>query len=496
MYIRDIYKNSQVITEAARFGNKEIRELLPQLGRFKFGCEYEFNVHKGVPFLDKFIDAEDPMDHPLISRYFNQIDSLAKGIAKINKFGGIENIEGYLSDIEDAINGEFDDDPDSMDYFTGTTLPEVAELSKLFITNIERPSQELMKHFSFKGMYGYGMLTNSVSQSESRAMRAIGSMYSFNDPSLEIMNAANLAMAGVHNYLKKDAQNFPSETYISSDVIADTFMGVLHKIYIERAKGPSKVEIVERDLPINRQFIEDVKPDVTVPDGVEVITKPISARDTFRVMKEMFDYISEVGYTDNKTGLHINISIDGVDMRKVNYVKMMTLIDIEFYQGLSRSGKNFIKYPVRSDWVTPNTQVLSARNISGVSNVERLASAYIRDGAKGLISLYEDIIVDDNQKERAVNLMHVFNADATARRVEFRLFGVNDSHGYEQRLEEIYQDVMQICYMLLASCDDKFLQKEYMQGIIRFLDRAVSRMEFDGQRFASFSSLVNNMRNR
>lgn len=234
---------------------------------------------------------------------------------------------------------------------------------------------------------------------------------------------------------------------------------------------------------------------MTVPNGAEVVTKPLGVRETFHVMDDIFEYIKDVGYTNDQTGLHVNVSISGVDLRTVNLVKMMILLDVEFMQGLTKTAKEFIKYPVRSSFVSPNTKILRMQDADGYLGVERVARAYLRGGSDMMIDEFEKLILADNRKERAVNLINVFNADVNQRRIEFRLFGPSENNGYEDRGDEIQNDILQICYVLLASTDENFLRTEYLRGIIRTLDRNVQAVEIDGMRFASFSSLINSMKN-
>jgi hypothetical protein len=251
----------------------------------------------------------------------------------------------------------------------------------------------------------------------------------------------------------------------------------------------SKVEFI-RDIIgqyVNTNLIERVEPDITVPRGVEVVTVPLVFDDIPEVMNGISDLIDEYGYTDNSTGLHVNISYPGFDDR-LNPTKMAVLMDADFFQNLSPQIKRKVnrnKFMVRSDMVEPVSAFLRKTVGEGRYVVDLLAIEYIRGGDKALVESFEKFLAGSNEKFRSINFEGIFDADVTQRRVEFRFFGGRD---YENRNEETINDITYISYVMLVS-EDGFMQREYLSGIIKMLDRASIEV-----RNMDFSSLVNDIR--
>jgi hypothetical protein len=44
-------------------------------------------------------------------------------------------------------------------------------------------------------------------------------------------------------------------------------------------------------------------------------------------------------------------------------------------------------------------------------------------------------------------------------------------NNYHQRRDTIIHDMMNVCYVILAGMDESFLRKEYLQSIIRMLNK-------------------------
>lgn len=483
MRIRDV-----MLTEAARFGNKEKNLLMPHLNRFKIGCEYEFNIYEGVPYLDKLIRHDDPLDIPFVKNNLRQIERLGKGISKLFDLGADVSLSDYSQDIKDALFG------DVTDILTDTTMLEVAEMCMWFTSNIRKSSIDIDNEYQGTVLYRYGLLSSNFPTKELNAISRASEYAPDDEITPQLLMVFKTAIEGLQLYFREHLRGFVGKSKDYYDIVDEFNEQALQEV-IESSKQPSKVDVVARDLPIDPKFIESVTSDVTVPNGAEVVTKPLGVREAFHVMDDIFEYIKDVGYTNDQTGLHVNVSISGVDLRTVNLVKMMILLDVEFMQGLTKTAKEFIKYPVRSSFVSPNTKILRMQDADGYLGVERVARAYLRGGSDMMIDEFEKLILADNRKERAVNLINVFNADVNQRRIEFRLFGPSENNGYEDRGDEIQNDILQICYVLLASTDENFLRTEYLRGIIRTLDRNVQAVEIDGMRFASFSSLINSMKN-
>lgn len=483
---------SELLQEAARFGNKERMDILKEMGNFRIGCEYEFNTRDGVPFLDKALEITTPLESPLIRELSPHLSKISKAVERIEQLGGVESLRGYSKDMQDYLRGNFSQD--EMDYFEDVVISEIAEISFVFKAVIQPSSDIITKAYKGKALEGMGIYDKTtVRQNHLSDISTMSALRGTPNIRLtpQLAQKALTASDAIRRYLVLDTEMKPPS--MKADRHYSGMLNMLHADVVEYQKNtPSKVELVRANLPINKQFIQDISPDVTVPNGVEVITKPLAYRDMVQTMENMFAYIQKNGNTDNTTGLHVNISVSGkYDLTSVNFVKMMTLLDVDFFQGLTKGSRTYMKYPVRSDWVDPIFKFLQK---DGGESLTSLAKAYAYNGEQSFIREFETAVTNDNNKKRAVNLKHLLNADVSQRRVEFRFFGGNSSAGYEFRFEEIQHDILQICYMIAASADESFLRKEYLQGIIRIMDRAVRGTRIEGNQFNSFSSVVNYFR--
>lgn len=479
----------EVLQEAARFGNRERMEILKEIGNFRIGCEYEFNTHEGVPFLDKALNLTNPMDSPLIKNLSPHLSKLSKGVSRLEQLGGIESLRGYSKDMQDFIRGGVSEE--EIEYFNDVVLPELSEMATAFYLGVQQPSEVITKTYKGSALEGMGVLDKTtVRPQELSDIAYVASLKGKNiGISPQTAQKARVVADAIRRYLVLDAELKPST--MQADKHYNGMLSVLHSEVVEYQQNtPSKIQLVRDTLPINKQFIQAIMPDATVPNGVEVITTPLQYRDMYKTMENVFAYIQKNGYTDNTTGLHVNISVSGkYDLTSVNFVKMMTLLDVEFFQGLTKGAKNYMKYPVRSEWVDPIFNFLRKEYV-----LSFLTKVFAYNGEKSFIREFEEAVTKDNTKKRAVNLKHLLNADVNQRRVEFRFFGGNSSAGYEFRFEEIQNDILQICYMIAASADENFLRREYLQSIIRIMDRAVKETKIEGIQFNSFSSAVNYFR--
>jgi len=477
------------IMEAARFGNKERMEILKDIGNFRIGCEYEFNTNEGIPFLDKQLELTNPMDSPLIKSLSPFLSKLSKAVARLEVLGGIESLRGYSKDMQDFLGGSITSD--EISYFEDVVISEVAEISFVFVHGVKTPSDAIVSKYKGKSLDGMGILDpQTIRSSEISDIMTIASLRGRDGIRITPTIARQIKSAcdSIRRYMVVDGEL--KNAAMTADRHYNGMLSVLHADMVEhQAATPSKIELVRKELPVDRQMIQAIMPDATVPNGVEVITKPLTFRDTVTTMNRVFEYIQKVGSTDNTTGLHINISVSGrFDLTAVNFVKMMTLLDVEFFQGLTKGSANYLKYPVRSEWVEP---VFAFLKKNGGDAIKFLARVYAYNGEASFLREFEHAVTSDNTKKRAVNLKHLLNADVSQRRVEFRFFGGTNRTGYEFRAEEIQHDILQLCYLISAAADEEFLRREYLQSVMRILDRATQTTMIDGMGFSSFSTLVN-----
>jgi hypothetical protein len=250
------------------------------------------------------------------------------------------------------------------------------------------------------------------------------------------------------------------------------------------SQDESLIHLVASDLEDSSisDNIFDVVEESSIEHGVEVITKPLSLAATTVTMAWMFKYINKMGSTSDRTGMHINISTDEFREKDIDLLKVMTLMDTDFFQNMStssRTEKAIDKWNHRNSMVDPNSKNLDPHALY------KIANAYVRNGVKGLEEESRKALIRP-LKFKAVNWTAMFNASGNSRRIEFRFFGGED---YQNRMSDIMNDLMLISYILIVSSRKAHTQ-EHLKGLVKILDRA-SKKELD----KDFTALIDEARN-
>jgi len=188
----------------------------------------------------------------------------------------------------------------------------------------------------------------------------------------------------------------------------------------------------------------EVVDDASLVDGIEIVTPPVSIKKFLDYMGEIFDDIQNRGVfrTDRTTGLHINISIDGVDLREDLDVLKLALFVEEGRVYKFFSGRRGSKY---------------AQSI------------------RTLLSNPEDIEeIDSEMQQKLKQKMHqswgkhfgVNFLKIPENYIEFRYLG---GKGYEEKFDEIRSQMLDFAYFLRISTDPNAHWKEYQKKLFRLL---------------------------
>jgi hypothetical protein len=220
--------------------------------------------------------------------------------------------------------------------------------------------------------------------------------------------------------------------------------------------------------------VEDVVLDSSVTEGVEVISKPLKLNDALDFMESMFEHISEVGNTSGDTGMHVNMSIRGVDFNKANFnpIKLLMLLDHRAVNDL---------FPVR----THTGGLIEELDIRMLFDMAKLPTQVLLDKFHEMVNI--------SKRHQNINFNNIHATDIETRRIEFRYFG---GENYEQRYETIKNEIYRVAYALMVTFDPEFNDNEYLKNIIRELDRSVKKYHtgifkdfFKNNKIDSFISL-------
>lgn len=261
------------------------------------------------------------------------------------------------------------------------------------------------------------------------------------------------------------------------------------------------VDFIEKELDdkdnewgIDSSLIDSVVNDRSVFGGVEVITKALPMNQAFDLMNKMFNHIKDMGSTSNSTGMHVNISIKGLQFtpQTFNPVKLFILLDEAFLRSSDTTKPiKIIKYPLRK-----YVELISAPIT--VNDIFDIAKLWTQNSNIGQIeSMTRKLLVKSgiSAKYQSINFNHVFDAEVDNRRIEFRYFGGKD---YETRYDEMSQDIQHAAYALNAAFDPAFARKLYLKGLVKFFDKILTdpdkRVGWDGSTPISFSEMVSRIK--
>lgn len=215
---------------------------------------------------------------------------------------------------------------------------------------------------------------------------------------------------------------------------------------------------------INSDEIAIVKIEAALEDGVETISKPLPLKTAMDLNEQMFDHIQDVGFTTEATGLHVNVSLKGMNFKRDNFnpVKMLLLLNPKMLQeffGL----RGYVE-----------------DQFSGM-NFERIFNIAGERNARLQIQHFEELAFRTD-KHHQVNFHNfVSHTDAVAHldRIEFRYVGGKD---YEHRLKTIEWHIYRMVYLTVVAFSEGFAQKEYLKEAYRILD-VYSKEHYNGMTF-------------
>ena len=491
MRLHEIYKpqssKNEIITEAARFGNREIRQTIANSKLFNIGVEYEFNVERGESWSDELDSISGEYYESEMNKF---ILSSADDITSIVG-SDLDQLYLEISELERTLSNSsgISEKEQALAQFNEYTLPEIIDSVKRFDTitkNANIYKKVVDGDQQIYGGYGYPTkkynfdknVVNLQSVDFSNLDELLNRFGNMNKL-LSVVRLVRTTVSALYNYVTSDAKHVSSDMSMS-ELINTVSNKLKNSRKISNDKF-SKVDFVKSNLPVDRKFIENIEYDASVPNGVEVITRPLSLSDSIKVLKMMTEYIKSNGGTNNQTGLHFNVSLKTEGFRDGNFnaVKVVTLLDPQYFQ-------RDIKYPLRDPiFVKDIFSPLTSDKDAG-ENIVKLARYYVNGGTESLIQNYEKLL-SKSGKNRSVNIETFFSSTTkrSDRRIEFRFLG---GAGYENRFNELVRDLVNICYVMMLGTSDSVSKRDYIDSILRILDRG-TKLSSSGQ-LTSFSEVI------
>jgi hypothetical protein len=498
-------KETPLLVEAVRFGNKEKLEVAQKFNDFRIGIEYEFEVDTsllgsgGSDHEPSSYDIGEEAERIVQSDMSHLISELAPLIS-----GVVDYIE--MSDILNFRDSSPNQPVDSDFYQEVSNTLEELQADDIFegviaLTEFESRYKNARGFVQFSEAceeeYGVNFVTYKYKPSLARACRYLINAELREDTKLDILAAFKDFSDDFYDvfdelethFLRGSAASVAASirnAMSSTSVVRDQAHDNLVARYEEEIGGgeggnEEAVQFVDSELPRHLQSqIEGVVEDSSLQHGAEVVTEPLDLKSAISFMEDMFAFIQKHGYTDNGCGMHVNIShrLMGKQPR-LNPLRILTLLDPDFFQNRSLNRK-LDKYEERAKYAQSFGGILSRQDI--------LASLVESYAVRGFDALEADLTsyLVRSEKYRAINFTALFNVEQEdRRRVEVRLFG---GKNYETRIDEITHDIYNLCYVIQAMVDPEFKKREHLEGIIRLLNRASAR--FDRNMKTTFMDLV------
>jgi hypothetical protein len=193
-----------------------------------------------------------------------------------------------------------------------------------------------------------------------------------------------------------------------------------------------------------------VVPDGTLGEaGIEVLSPPMPIPEFVKMVPKMFKWIGKEGYTNDKCGFHIHMSLKNVpDLKKeIDLVKLTMFTDEEYIFKSFKSRLN-------------NQFVLSVKN--KMMKSKSITKAEVKD------------LIDTKKLEQKVASSH-YNAinweglSDDHGHIEYRYIG---GKGYHKQWDKIKTITGQYAYNLNLACNKEFKKKEYFRKMFRVINKA------------------------
>jgi len=185
--------------------------------------------------------------------------------------------------------------------------------------------------------------------------------------------------------------------------------------------------------------------------GVEVISPPLPLPEAVDEIKKFLDFIDKNGETNSQTGLHINLSLKGVNLQKeLDVVKLFLFYDEGYVLNLfkERKGNDYAR-EIKNKLFDENYDFNDLNKIFKTNKMKKKLSTSHYYG---------------------INLENISEGPDKSR-VEFRYIGHDN---YEKKWGNIKSTVANYAFNLKLACDSNYKRKEYVKKLNRVI---IKKME-------------------
>jgi hypothetical protein len=212
---------------------------------------------------------------------------------------------------------------------------------------------------------------------------------------------------------------------------------------------------VERPSTKNLQYIVEPDSSIDVDDsddaGLEFVSPPLPLNDLLSDLDKVKKWANRTGcYTNDSTGLHINVSVPGFDISKLDYVKLALLLgDEHVLEVFGRSGNTYCKSAIGKvkDRVKKNPDTAEQLLNQMRDHMDQLATKAIHSGV--------------TDKYTSINTKTGY--------IEFRSPG-GDWLAKLNEGDEIQQTLLRFVVTMDAAMKPELYREEYLKKLYKILD--------------------------
>lgn len=243
-------------------------------------------------------------------------------------------------------------------------------------------------------------------------------------------------------------------------------MNIYDLIELNMSDRNSFIPVIEVDLDEYGIEYNEVTTDDTNETMFEVITRPMSVSDSIENIEGMFEFISEMGDTDNQCGLHCSISYNGAsnDLNFNKFIILMSNKDLaQTFTPRSHSG-NLIN--------ELRTRIFSLVFDGCDHNLFNLKPIIMRLMKSIILDIEEDTlnILNMDNKMQSINFRDFNSSDG---RIELRYIGggkENNQHvPYETMRDEIVDEILRAGLMLRVANSPEY-EKEFKKTLYKICE--------------------------
>jgi hypothetical protein len=221
-----------------------------------------------------------------------------------------------------------------------------------------------------------------------------------------------------------------------------------------------------------------IKPDNDEDAGMEIIMPPTEYEEAIDDIRDFVNFVKQNdGYTNESTGLHINVSMAGIDHSKLDYGKLILMSGDKHV--LRQYGREYNEYAEES--LKKLGDLFDAR-----TGFERDRPAKASAFAKMMGQMRKDVNNVVGRSFAEVDFGKFTSVGIKENRIEFRSAGGD----YLQSLSEIINTVNRFVVAYSIACDPQAYRKEYAKKLYKLAssvgDKEASKTSMT--LFAAFNS--------